>query len=138
MECLRDVERIDLEVERIECDAARPLTTISPDNYVVIDEQAAQVLNAQSRRGPLYKIYCATKSLVVSPPEVSPNDKGYDTSTWDDVNKTGKRDNDYIDATHAAEHVSFKSRFYHCSIKLVHVGPQWHIQQIFGNLRPQI
>ena len=102
MECLREVE---LEVERTECDAARPLTTISSDNYVVIDDQAAQVLNAQSRRGRLYEIYCATKSLVLSPPEVSSSDKGYDTSSWEDISKTGEHDQDYIEATHAAEYV---------------------------------
>ena len=105
MECLREIERIELEVERTECDAAQPLTTISPDNYVVIDDQAAQVLKAQSRRGRLYEIYCATKSLVLSPPEVSPSDKGYDTSSWEDVDEIGERDQDYIEATHAAEYV---------------------------------
>ena len=108
MECLREVERIDIEEERVECDAAQPLATISPDNFVIIDDQAAQVLSAQSRRGRLYKIYRATKSLLVSPPEVSSNDKGYDTSNWEDVNKTGKRDPDYIDATLAAEHVKLQ------------------------------
>ena len=46
------------------------------------------------------------KLVIASPPEV-----GYDTSTWDDVNLTGKRNQGYIKATHAAVYVSFKSRF---------------------------
>ena len=117
MECLREVERIDIEEERVECDAAQPLATISPDNFVIIDDQAAQVLSAQSRRGRLYKIYRATKLLLVSPPEVSSNDKGYDTSNWEDVNKTGKRDPDYIDATLAAEHVNFNDHESEVNIK---------------------
>lgn len=96
--------RVDLEVERIECDAVS-LTTVTQDNFVVIDEQAAQVLNAQSRSGRIYKIYRATKSLIVSPQAISANDVGYDTTNWEDVNKTDERDQDYIEARLAAEKV---------------------------------
>ena len=132
------LEAEELVVERTECDAAS-LTTLTKDNFVVIDDQAPQVLNAQVQKGALYGIYCATKSLVVSPPTVSPNDKSYDTSKWEDVNE---HDQDYIDARHAAEEV-----IYYCdeqgldlNIILVrtYTGSQWHIQKIFRNLRLHI
>lgn len=126
MECLQDVERIDLEVERLECDAVS-LTTVSQNDFVVIDEQAAQVLNAQSRSGSFYKIYCATKSLIVSPPAVSPNDKGYDTTNWEDANKIDdlERDQDYIDARLAAEQVVLRTTMsyysYYASLGLLKI-----------------
>ena len=63
------------------------------------------MLNAQVQKGAFYGIYCAAKSLVVSPPTVSPNDKSYDTSKWEDADEIDKHDQDYIDARHAAEEV---------------------------------
>ena len=102
-----DLDVTEVIVERTEADSVHSLTRLSSQgDFVVVDDQAPQVVNAAARTGVFYGFYYAAKSLLSS--QASPSDQRYDTTGWDEADE---RDEDYRAASDAAEAVGRRSKF---------------------------